>query len=116
MAKLNKIAYNRLLLQAEEAKDQGMVALAEAIMFAIQAPDMQENKYSYDDLNRDIYQGLWELASKVAKYYDVEDVRVEKISKVIDSLVSTFIEDLEDALEVEDVKGPKEPKLLGESE
>jgi hypothetical protein len=66
-------------------------------------------------LNRDIYQGLWELASKVAKYYDVENVRVEKLSKVIDSLVSNFIEDLEEALDVEDVKGPKEPKLLGES-
>jgi|688.fasta_scaffold1051752_2 hypothetical protein len=116
MAQLNKIAHNRLLLQAEEARELGMVKLADAIMYVLEKSEPEQAEYSHDDMSRDIYQGLWELASKVAKYYDVEDVKVEKLSKVIDSLAASFIDDLEEALGVEDqVKGPKEPKLLGES-
>ncbi len=58
----------------------------------------------------------WNILLNISKKKSGVLEKVEKLSKVIDSLAASFIDDLEEALGVEDqVKGPKEPKLLGES-
>lgn len=150
MAKLNKIAHNRLLLQAEEAEIRGLNQLANGILFAIASEDDLENnsdedyseendfeseednfeseedgheedesesQYSYEQLQDEIYQHLWELSSRVAKYYNCEKIDAEKINSVVDSFTAQFIEEVEAALEVEEGSvGPFEPKVMGELE
>ena len=42
-------------------------------------------------MSAEIYQGLWELASKIAKYYDVENIEAEKLDEVIENLAEDLI-------------------------
>ncbi len=117
MAKLNKVAQSRLLLEAEEAQDRGLDKLSDAIIHLIKKAEKEESEdgeYSYDDMSTQVYQGLWELASCVAKYYDIENVSAEKLNLVIESIADEFISEVERELGVEDIIGPLEPKTPGE--
>ncbi len=116
MATLNKIAQQRLLLQAAEAQDRGLDQLSKAILAMVKnAAEESKDDYSYEDMSAEIYQGLWELASKVAKYYNVEEVTAEKLDDVIEEIAENFINNIEEALQVESSQvGPSEPKVPGE--
>jgi len=115
MKKFNKIIYNKLLLQAQEAKDQDLNKLASGIFNAIGAYPEEENiKYSYEELNEDIYNGLWKIAGNVIKYYDINSVDAEKINYLIESFASEFIDQLEENIYVDTNIGPLEPKIPGE--
>lgn len=116
MRKLNSVVYNKLLLQAEEAKEQNMKKLASGILGSLSAQPEDENvSYSVSNMNDDVYTGLWKLATCVMKYYDVESVNAEKVNEVIESLAGKFISEMEDSIRVDsgDV-GPLEPKLPGQ--
>lgn len=114
---MNDIVFNKLLLQAEEAKDQGMVKLASGILSAFDMLPEKEasNEYSYEELNSDIYNGLWKLATNVIKYHDVNSADIEKINYIIESLASKFVENIETSIKIESGSlGPFEPKIIGE--
>ena len=117
MKKLNPVMYHKLLLQAEEAKELGMTKLASSILEAI-GPYPEENPetYSYAQLQDDMHRGLWKLASQLMVYYDVQSADAEALNKVIVSWASKMTDDLEQTLNISDVKGPLEPPLPGEEE
>jgi hypothetical protein len=117
MLKLNKVLYKKLLLQAEEAKDQNDKKLANAILHTIGSmSEDEEIEYSYSDLKSDIYEGLWKLSGYLMKYYDLKSVDAEKINSIIEPLSNEFIEILESELEISSSTiGPLEPKTPGES-
>jgi hypothetical protein len=120
MAKLNKLAYDRLLLQAEEAKELGLHSLSRGMFFALKSAaedaDKEVEEYSYEDLKDEMYQELWELASKVAQYYDVENMNAEKVNEVLEEMREEFIDRIEEALDIKDqVLGAREPKVPGET-
>lgn len=114
--KMNKTIYNKLLLQAEEAKEQGMTKLAGSILDAIgPCPADESEEYSYAKLQEDIHKDMWKIATRLMAYYDVESANVEKIDQTIASWASNMIDDLEITLDVDSVvKGPTEPKVPGE--
>ena len=120
MAKLNKIAHSRLLLQAQEAKEMGLDRLARGMFFALKLAeedaDMPVSKYSYEQMQEEIYQELWELVSKVAQYYDVDDITAEKIDDVLQEMRDNFLEKVEEVLGVEEGSvGALEPEVPGET-
>lgn len=117
MVTLNKIAHQRLLLQAEEAEERGLHQLSTGILSMIKAAaEDSKEEYSYEDMSAEIYQGLWELASKVAKYYDVENIEAEKLDEVIETLAEDLISQVEEAMQVESNQvGPFESKVPGET-
>ena len=116
--KLGSVIYNKLLLQAEEAKDQNLDKLASGIFSALEdeREESDENTtYCYKNLNNDVYCGMWKLASNIIKYYDLESVDAQKIDGVIESLANKFISELELTLDVDNiVGGPFEEKVPGE--
>lgn len=114
--KLNKTIYNKLLLQAEEAREQGMEKLAHSILNSIGSyPEEGPSSYSYLDLKEEIHNDLWKIATKMASYYDLDSTDAIAINTAIESIASNMIEDLENTLGVQDkVTGPKEPLLPGE--
>jgi hypothetical protein len=117
MKKVNPIIYERLLIQAKEAKDQGLIKLAEGVLNAI-GPLPEDEVVSYDisSLNEDVYEGMWKLATHVFKYHDITSANVEKIHETIEALANKFIEDLETSVGVSNsAVGPLEPELPGES-
>jgi len=118
MKKLNTVIYQKLFLQAEEAKDQGMTKLASGIFNAIGPTTEDEHlPYNYDQLRNDIYQEMWKLASHVIKYHDVESADAEKIHDRLETLAQRFVEDVEEALGVDpSTVGPLETKLPGETD
>jgi len=118
MKKLDSVIYNKLLLQAEEARDQGMVKLADAIVEAIGSEASSEKQeYTYNELYSDIHHDLWKIAKKLMIYYDVDSVDALKVDAAIISWMSKTIDEIEKELEVDEVvKGPLEPKLPGERE
>jgi hypothetical protein len=117
MKKLNQTVYEKLILQAEEAKEQNMTKLANAILGSLTStPETESSLYSVADLNRDVYQDLWKVATNVLKYHDLESVDAEKVNEVIEVFANKFVNELEHALSIpEGTVGPLEPKLPGES-
>lgn len=116
MKKLNAIVYHKLLLQAEEAKDQNMVKLASGILGALgPSPEEEEIKYASAQVEEDIHRGLWSLATCILKHHDVSSIDAEKLNEVIESLASKFINEIENSLGVDGTIGPLEPSVLGES-
>lgn len=117
MKKLNSTVYQKLFLQAEEAKDRNMTKLASAIFGAIgPVPEDENNNYNFNELQDDVYRGLWKLAMCVAKYHDLQSVDAERIHTVLESLSSDLIEDVERSLHVDNTTvGPLEAKVPGEN-
>ena len=116
MKKLNETIYNKLLLQLEEAKAQGLTKLAEGILGAVgDSPSQTDETYSYAELSDDIHKDLWKLATKVAYYNDLKSIDVEKVDATIVNFASKLLDELERALGTDSVViSPLEPKVPGE--
>ena len=117
MKKLNSVVYHKLLLQAEEAKQQGMHKLAAGIMSAIdESPATEVVEYSQAQLNEDIHCGLWKLAKNIMVFYDSQSVDAEKLDETIVLWASKFVDDMEHSLGTESIiRGPLEPIVPGET-
>lgn len=114
--KINPIIYKKLLAQAEEAKSQGLVALADGILSAIGSyPDDEKEEYTYSQMKNDIHSDMWKIATRLMHYYDIKSADAVKMDENLMVWCSEIIDDLESALDVSSViKGPLEPKLPGE--
>jgi hypothetical protein len=116
MKRLNAVVYHKLLLQGYEAKEQNMTKLASGIFGAVgPTPEEELVKYASEEVEEDIYRGLWSLATCVLKHHDVSSVDAEKLNEVIESLASRFINEIESSLGVDGTIGSLEPTVLGES-
>lgn len=116
MIKLNTILRDKLLLQAEEANEQGMTKLGNTVL-EIVGTESSENieKYSYSQMTDDVHRDLWKVATRLMKYYDVQSLDIEKLDKIIASWSNKVVQDLELSLDVDEmVKSTTEPKLPGE--
>jgi len=116
VTKLNSTIYNKLFAQAEEAKEQGLVKLADHIMDAIEKqPEVEVPEYSYSELEANANSDLWKIAANVMKYYDIQSADVEKVQVVLLHTFSKLASELEVVLDVEGVViGPLEPKTFGQ--
>ena len=116
MKKLNEIVYRRLLLQAEEAKEIGLYKLASGVLNSIgPVPEDENLSYSYGELQKDIYEGMWKLAANVMKYRDINSVDIQKVDEVLETFTNNLIASVEETLGT-DMIGPLDPKVPGESE
>ena len=116
MIKLNNIIYNKLQLQIEEAKDQGLFSLAEAVTEAIGDESREKQiTYSSEQINEDIHKDLWKIAAKIIMYHDLNGVNIEGIDQTLISWADKILNDLETTLNVSNKVGPLEPKLPGET-
>ena len=112
--KLNKNIKDRLILQAEEAAEQGLTKLAHRIINAIESDDNELENYSYSELKEEYYCNLWKMAKLHIAFYGIDNADVVKLDKTIVSWASKTIDELDAALEVNSIKGINEPKLPGE--
>jgi hypothetical protein len=115
--KINSTIYKKLVLQAEEAKDQQLIKLADGILGAVGAvPNDEQIEYSYSQLQNDIYQDMWKIATRLIYYHDLQSVNAEKLGKDLEAYAAEILEQLELNFGVDDViKSSVEPKLLGEN-
>lgn len=96
MKKLNPVVYHKLLLQSQEAKVQGMTKLASGIVGAVgPIAEDEEIKYSYQQLQDELYDGMWKLATHVLKYYDVKSADAGSLHHRLESLADQFLNELE---------------------
>ena len=116
MKKLNSIVYNKLYLQGEEARDLQMTKLASGILNALgPIPEEESTYYNLEELQNDMYQGLWKLATHVIKYHDVKSVDAEKVHQVLEILASKLIEEIEQSINIDNKQiGAFEEKLIGQ--
>jgi hypothetical protein len=116
--KINPVIYRKLLAQAEEAKAQGLIVLADGILNAIGSyPDDEKAEYSYSQMKDDIHRDMWKMATRLMHYYDIESADAVKLDDNLVTWCSEIIDNLEQTLNVNSViKGPLEPKLPGENE
>lgn len=116
--KLNTTIYNKLVLQAQEAKEVGLTKLADGVISSVGATSRDPDEfvtYSSIELHRDIYNNLWKIALDVIKHHDLESVDIQKIDDALKFTVAQVLRDIEMTLEVNDKIGLMEPKLPGES-
>lgn len=101
MIKLNKKIYDRLILQAEEAKELGLQKLADGIVSAMPpTPVDNEEKYNVSEaeLNDFVYKQLWKVALNIVSFYDAKSIDVEKISDTLNYLGEKIKNDIERSL------------------
>lgn len=116
MKKLNSIIYQKLLLQAEEAKDQNLTKLASNIMGALELDPEDNVNYASTELINDIHNGLWKLSTCVLKYNNLSSVDAEKLDDILEVLAYKFVNEIEESLGVDKLKpGTLEPLVPGES-
>ena len=117
MKKIGSVLYNKLLLQAQEAKDQGLTVLSERILEAIgPQPDDSVQTYSHVELKEDIHRDLWKIASKLFVFYDLASVDAQSVDRDIIRWTAKTLDELERTLGVDKiVKGSNEPDLPGET-
>lgn len=116
MVKLNSIICRKLLAQAEEAKETGMIKLANSIDSAVSVDaEVESIEYSYNQLEEDVHKDLWKAAVNIIKYYNLESADAKKLDKSISVLASEMISEIEQELGVDTiVVGPNEPKVFGQ--
>jgi hypothetical protein len=113
---INATIYQKLLAQAAEAKERGMVKLASGILGAIGAcPSEGLEQYSYAQLQQDVYGDIWKIAAKLLRYYDLKSVDAGKLDDALVAYADELMDGLEQTLGVEGViKSELEPKIPGE--
>jgi len=117
MIKLNNTIYNKMQLQSEEAKEQGLLKLAESVKNAIGDSYNMDHKleYSSEDLDKQIHRYLWKIATTLTAFHNLESIDIEKVDKTLISWADKIVNDLEKTLQIPNtIKGPLEPKLPGE--
>jgi hypothetical protein len=116
MKKLSNVIYQKLLLQAEEAKERDMTKLASGILSSLgPSPEEESVNYNFNELQDDVYQGLWKMAACVIKYHDLKSADAEKIHEILESMASKLINEVEHALSVNNAQvGPIEDKVFGQ--
>jgi len=114
--KINKTLYNKLLLQAEEAKLHGMVKLASDVVNSIDAfSEENAQEYSHDQMESDISSDAWKMATRIFNYYQVKTADIEKLNKIIIECSDNFIKSLEKEINKSgSLIGKSEPNLPGE--
>lgn len=115
---INQTIYSKLILQADEARDQGLEKLANGVLSAM-PPSPREPKekitYSSEELEENIYQKLWKIAMDVITYHDVQSVDIQKIDNIVSDLSTQILQEVQASISVDNTIGPLEPELLGES-
>lgn len=116
MKNLNETVYNKILIQAEEAKELGFNKLATGVLGAM-APMPRETIESYGalELKEDIYKKLWKAAMDVIAYHDLESVDIQTVDEAVSDLTTKVLSAVEASLNVTDQIGKLEPQLPGQS-
>jgi hypothetical protein len=115
MKKLNKEIYNKLLLEVAEAKDQGLVKLANGVAQSLPSEVRNEGEVvSEDKLETEVYNYFWNIAMSVVDYHDLKQLDTLQLNSHIEKMASQTINDLRKILQVQEVVGPNEPGLPGE--
>jgi hypothetical protein len=116
MKKLNETIYNKLLLQAEEANDQGLTKLANALFESLAEDAVKENgDSSLKELKEEIYGDLWKIATKIAAYYGTESLDTMKLDTEINYTSDKLFSLIKNVLDIESTFGPNEPEVIGEN-
>jgi hypothetical protein len=114
MKKLNKIIYDKMLIQAEEAKFQGLTKLASNVFEALgSTPDEENASYSKSELVEDIEKDIWKAVTNVLSYHDIDSADAEALDEIVSDLSQKLLEEVESKLDAGGLSS-KEEKVLGE--
>lgn len=100
MKTINSTLFFRLLAQAEEAETQGMEKVAESLTTQIEknashVRESDENyKYSYETLEKDINDHLWNAVIRVADFYDVKQFHADKTQEMIEKIAKEIVSEV----------------------
>ncbi len=118
MKKMGQQLRDRLLLQAEEAKAQGIDDLMSGVWRMVIATD-PENKYTdtfnHDELSLAVQRSLWEATGKIATYHDLSMIDIQKMRPLIAEAAEKFINQIECSCDVENKLGPFEETVPGQA-
>src|ERR1700688_1382279 len=116
--KINSIVYKKLMAQAEEAKEQQIIKLSDAILNAIGSYSADEKEeYSYTQLKKDIYQDMWKIATRLISYHDLQTINANQLGQTLEACASEVLDELELTLGMDEViKSSLEPKTPGENQ
>lgn len=112
---MNKVAYNKLLLEADEAEYHGFDKLAYNIKKCLSESNINENSKvnSQDKLLEKVQEHLWKSAMTIIDFYDAESVDSLKINNSIKYLSEKIVDELKSVANLEDIS-VKELPLPGE--
>lgn len=108
------IKVDRLKAQAEEARELGLVKLADCVNEVIPELTKEVTEYDFDEVKASVEKLLWKSATQVINYHNVNDTDICKVQRVIDHLVPIVIRELESSIDRKAKLGPFESKIIGQ--
>lgn len=115
MKKLGEIVVKRLEAQSDEAKELGMLKLAQSIDGIVINNNYQLDlsNFSEEKLQDEIYNAMWRTAATLISFHDVQNPDAIEIEKVANYLTKYILAEMRTSLQVKPI-GPYEPSLPGE--
>lgn len=118
MNKLSNATYQRLVAQAQEARELHQTELAEQVLGAVGATPREEGEdfvFSYAEMQNEVSKSLWKVAMEVISYHDAKKADIQKLSIVIEELTEGVIVSMEKVLNASNKIGANEEELPGVS-
>lgn len=115
--KLNSVIYNKLILQAEEAKNQGLEKLADNVISSMDSFPREDGEIvtiSNNELSSEIDKKLWSIAMDYIKYHDLQSVDIQKVAEFVKEMSEKIGSTINSTLQINSNIGPLEPKLAGQ--
>lgn len=116
MRSITQNLFDRLVVQAEEAENLGLVKTAEAMTTQLEQVLVRPTKlpYQYDglDYRKDLENIFWSALVRSADFHNTS-FDAKKASELVDSFVSDFMVEAETQFQVSPI-GAYEPSLPGE--
>ncbi len=114
MLKLSKVVHQRLISQAEEAKELKLNNLSENVLSVVGPVPRDENeeqeKILYADLEKEIDKGLWKIAVQIIAYHNAKSADIQKIEEVLGSFKQNILAEVEELLSADLAKLPGQVK------
>ena len=118
MNKLSQGVRQRLVAQAEEAKELQLEKLASDVLSSVGSVARDEGEeftFSYEQLKEGVHQSLWKIAVNIIAYHDANRSDIQKVDLAVSDLTEKVLAEVERSLNVLEQIGPHEAKLPGQS-
>lgn len=114
MTHVRKKIYDRIVAQAEEARDRGFDELSEFAFKSVGSFPEEEYVYQKDEMENEVQTNLWKSAIEIIKYYDIVNADIGKINAIIKKCSEDLEKELKTSFDVKNQLGPFEEKVFGQ--
>lgn len=114
---INEIYRDRLVAEAEEAENRGMVKIAENITRQLERAPVRDKTASYtynnESFEQDVQDALWDAVIRTADFHGVF-ISASRVQGIVEAHSKLLLDDIRKTAGIPSSIGAYEDKLIGE--